>query len=153
MKVRQGLKWQTIHPRPWERLVQSKFRTASPPYPAPEFCELGWDKDGIGAAVFWEELDGPGQVELHVAAVANRYRGRGGGVADEMMTHAFDTMTVRAIEVGVDFIEASTWIDESNKASQKMCRRFGLRQVAFKEDENLQRWSVVLQVSGADLPD
>lgn len=132
--------------------MQSKIRTANPACRPPEYLQLGWDDEGIGAAIFWEELDGPGQVELHVAAVALRYRRRGGGVADEMMTHTLDALTTRALELGVDLVEASTWIDEQNRASQNMCRRFGFRQVAFKDDEGLQRWSGTILIAGTDAP-
>lgn len=130
--------------------MQAKVRTMKPPYPPPEHLLLGWDDAGIGAAVFWEELDGPGQVEVYLGAVAMRYRRRGGGVADEMMTELFDAITERAFEVGVDMVEISTWIHEGNRASQSMARRFTFHQTSFKEDEQLQRWSVFLQIDGSE---
>ena len=54
---------------------------------------VGLDSKGIGAAVWFEELDGPSMVEVRVGAVALRHRRRGGGVADEMVTVLFDAIT------------------------------------------------------------
>lgn len=121
-----------------------------PPYPPPMYLLLGRDAEGIGAVVFYEELDGPSQVEVWIGAVALRYRRRGGGWADEMMSMVLDSITSRALETGVDIVEVGTMIDEGNRASQAMCRRFGLRQVAQRED-GMQRWAAYLMVGGAEL--
>ena len=114
---------------------------------------LGWDAEGIGAAVYWEELDGPRQVEVHVGAVANRHRHQGGGVADEMLVTLFDILTERALDHGVDLVLVGTWIHERNRASQTMCRRNGLHQQALANEAGLQRWGADLLVAGAELPD
>jgi hypothetical protein len=119
-----------------------------PPCQPPNFSLVGRDSDGIGAVVFYEELDGPAQIEVHLVAVATRYRRRGGGWADETMSVLFDTLTDRALELGVHQIAVLTWIDEGNRASQALCRRFGLRQTGVS-DSTLQRWAGTILVGGA----
>lgn len=137
--------------RPWEAAVQARIRTASEAPQPPEYMLLGWDSGGVGAALYYEELDGPALVEVRVAAVANRHRQQGGGVADEMMTKLLDALTERALELGVDIVEVGTWVHEKNRASQALCRRFNLRQTALADDLGLQRWARTVPVAGADI--
>lgn len=145
--------WEKQHQRPWERQVQARIHQASPPYPPPEFLLVGVDSDGLGGVAFYEELDGPHQIEIHFAAVAMRFRRRGGGWADEMLNAVFDAITTRALETGADLVEISTWIHEANRPSQRMARDVGMRQVAATQLEgHLQRWAVILLVGGAELP-
>jgi hypothetical protein len=133
--------------------VQARIHEAHPPYPDGEFLWLGRDSDGLGAVLFYRELDGPGQVEVDVAAVATRFRRRGGGWADELMTVLFDAITARAVEHGVDIVEIGTWIHEKNRPSHRMARTFGMRQLpgAIPDDPALQRWGLLLLAGGADI--
>lgn len=112
---------------------------------APCFMLVGRDRHGIGAVAFWEELDGPAQVEFRVGAVASRYRNRGGGWADEMFTKVLDEVTTKAMEHGVHVVELVTWVHEDNRASQRMCGRFNLRQVQ-QRDDGYQRWGALFVV-------
>ena len=93
--------------------MQSRIHQINPPCQPPNFALVGRDAAGIGAVVFYEEMDGPGQVEIHLAAVAQRFRRRGGGWADEMLSTLLDTLTTRALEQGIDLVDVLTWIDES----------------------------------------
>lgn len=147
-RKRRAGRWEQHHDRPWELRPQAALRTAHPPAQPPDFMLVGRDAEGIGAAMFYEELDGPGLVELHIGAVAMRHRFSGSGVADEMMAATFDAITTRALEAGVDLVEIGAWIDPGNRGSQAMCRRATMRQTAVKDD--LQRWGTVLLVAGAD---
>lgn len=150
---RRAGRWEAFHPAPWERLVQGRIRTCHPPCQPPDFALLGRDKNGIGGFVFWEELDGPALVEIHVAAVALRLRGKGGGWADEMMRTVFDQLTGRALENQVEAVGVATWIHEKNRGSQRLCRRYGMVHTGkcMNGDPTLQRWTTQILVGGADI--
>ena len=141
-----------MHEREWERLVQSRIRTATSAPPPPQFMLVGSDAEGIGAAVWYEELDGAGNIEVRVGAVALRHRRRGGGVADEMVAALFDALTEKALHDGVDIVLVQTWVDERNRPSQAMCRRAGMHQLSEDPDGTLQRWGANILIGGADFP-
>jgi len=145
-KVQRGGTWQKVHPRMWEYAVQSKLRRLRPPLAPPEFMLTGHDEHGLAAVVTFEELDGPAQVELCLAAIARRLRGKGGGYADEMLTRALDAITTRAVEQEIGFVSLLTYVDERNRYSQELCRRFHLRHTAMAGPE-LQVWSGDLLVA------
>lgn len=151
---RHGGRWEPFHTRPWELQVQAMVHKVNPRCQPPNFCLVGRDSLGLGAVVYFEELDGPAQVEVVFVAVAQRLRRRGGGCADEAMRTLFDVATTRALEQGVDLVEILTWIDEENRPSQSLARRFGMMQARAEcGDPRLQRWTVTLLVGGADVSD
>lgn len=144
--VRHGNRWVLDHPRPWERKVQGKIRTLEPPYRDSVFMLVGCDSDGIGAVIICEELDGPAQVEMCYGAVARRLRGKGGGYADEMIRHALDEITARAIEAETYTVEVTAQIHERNGPAQRMARESaGMRHTGqMADDSPYQVWSRVL---------
>lgn len=129
------------HPRIWEWQVQSKIRTFEPPYHYPIQMLVGEDDHGLGAVSVYEELDGPGQVELCFMAVAHRLRFKGGGYADEMWSHTWDAIEARAIEQGVTVVSLSGLVHEGNEYSQKFCRRMKMRHTGMLPDSPFQQWS------------
>lgn len=138
--------YEVVHPAKWELRPQACIRTAKPPYSPPDHMWVGKDAEGeIGAAFFYFELDGPGIVEIRVVAAATRFRHKGGGCADEMLTTLLDVATERALAAGERIVQLLTYIDEMNQHSQKLFRRFQFRQVA-EGPEQLQRWSLDLLV-------
>lgn len=145
--------WEIDHPRPWELFVQSKIRACRPPCQPPHHALVGRDDEGIGGFVYWEELDGPAEVEVRVAAVATRFRGKGGGWADEMMRTLFDTLTLNAITADAQAVRVTTWIHEQNHPSQRLCRNYGFAHMGtfLATDPELQRWAAEILVAGADV--
>lgn len=142
--------WYVDHPRLWELKVQSKIRTLAKHvrFPAPGYVLLGHDPDGLAAVAYYEEQDGPAEVEIHLAAIALRLRRKGGGCADEMVTGLLDRLTARAIEAGVAQVVITTKIDEHNGPSQGLCRRFGLWHTGILPNSTLQQWSGILPTGG-----
>lgn len=142
-----GGRFEIIHPAEWEVCVQSRIRTAKPPYAPPNHMWLGKDADGeIGAAWFHDELDGPGVIGVRLVGVAEKFRRRGGGCADELMTTLLDVTTERALVTGVHLVQILAYIDERNRPSQQLFRRFGFHQVA-DGPESLQSWYLELLVA------
>ncbi|QSR27097.1 hypothetical protein CFH99_15835 [Nocardioides aromaticivorans] len=151
-KIKHAGRWEIQHPRRWELQVQSKIRAhVKPPCRRPNHCLVGWDGDNLAAVVFYEELDGPAQIEVHVVAVSMAYRRRGGGWADELLRMTLDDITATAIEQGVDITSIVAWIDEGNRPSQDLFRRTGFRQVGVLEGSTLQRWALTLQIRGVEI--
>jgi RimJ/RimL family protein N-acetyltransferase len=100
---------------------------------------IGSDRQGIAAISIIDEVDGPGHVELSHMAISRRFRGKGGGHADEMMTKTLDVITSRAFEQGVTFTQVYGYIHPLNHASQSLFRRAGLRRT-HDETPDLQQW-------------
>lgn len=139
------------HPRPWELFVQARIRVYRPPCQPPDFALVGRDSEGIGAFVAWQEVDGPRAVQILGAAVAQRFRGKGGGWADEMMRTLFDTLTLRALDERIDAVAVTTWVHEFNHPSQRLCRNFGMAHTGacIATDPAMQEWATLLLVGGA----
>ncbi len=153
-KCKHAGRWEVHHPRKYELEVQSAIRSRiNPPCQLPNHCLLGWDGDELAAVAFYEELDGPAQVEVHAVAVGMPYRRKGGGWADEMLKTVLDEITLRAHEHGVDFVAVLAWIDGANRPSQDLFRRAGMRQTGVLAETTLERWSATYLVRGADLPE
>lgn len=144
---RSGNKFQVVHPKKYELQVQAKVRSFQPPYKPPLHLWIGRDGRGIGSVILFEELDGIAQVELCYGAVHNRLRGKGGGMADEMIQHALDEITYLAIDRGVDRVSLSAQVHEEHARSQDLCRRNGLRHTGMMaEGSPYQQWAMTLSV-------
>lgn len=146
-------RWEYEHDAEWELQVQARIRKFKPPCQSPDYALVGRDEDGIGAFLFWEELDGPAVVEICTVAVDMRFRHKGGGVAKEMMQVLFDTLTTRAMDQGVDAVLLNTWIHEKNLLSQRLFYELGVRHngKCMNGDPELQRWTAQILVGGADV--
>jgi len=141
------------HPRIWEWQVQSKIRSFEPPYQYPIQMLVGMDGDRLGAVSVFEELDGPGQVELCFMAVAQHLRRKGGGYADEMWTNTWASIEARAIEQGITVVALSGLVHEGNEFSQKFCRRMGMRHTGMLPDSEYQQWSATHILGDIDIID
>ena len=62
-------------------------------------------------------------------AVGQPYRGQGGSIADEMMADTLDMVTANALARGFERVEVFGYVHESNRSSQAMNHRAGLRWV------------------------
>lgn len=131
--------------------MQSAIRQIKPPAQPPDYCLTGWDGETLAAVAFYDELDGPGTIEVRAVAVGREYRHHGGGYADEMLRTVLDEITLRALDHGVDFVTVRAHIDESNRPSQRLFRRVGMQQTGVLSGTELQIWSAVYQVGGAEL--
>lgn len=137
--------WQMQHPRFWEFEVQQFIRALRPPRPdSPHKLRVGADAEGLAAVSYYEELDGPSDIYLHVGAVATRLRGKGGGYADEMIEDTLDAITAAAFAAGVTEVRVAGRIYESNRPSQEMVRRAGFRHVGNTQAPGVQIWSLDL---------
>lgn len=141
--------WRPQHPRWWEWEVQSAIRGLEPPYTYPKQMLVGLDDHGIGAVSFYEELDGPGAVELSLMAVATRLRNQGGGYADEMFRVTLEEIEARAIQTGVPEVSLAGRVWHENHASQRMIRQHGFAHTGHAAD-GVQVWTAVMLAGGAE---
>lgn len=152
-KIFHAGRWEKRYPRPYERRVQANIRTGPLGCAPHEFFMLGWDDAGIGAAIYWEQLDGPGLVELRTCAVDNRHRRAGGGVADEMISLFISSCFEAALQEDVESVIAIASIHEDNRNSQDLFRRHQFAQTALADGDGLQAWSTEILVAGAEFND
>lgn len=131
--------WRTDHPRPWELRVQSGIRDLRPPYRSPKFLLVGFEPRGIAAAAYYEELDGPGFVNINLVAVAERYRHTperavSKQLAEELEAALFD----RVQEVpDLDRVVVTSVVHPENKASRRFCEEAGLEEDGALDDGHL----------------
>ena len=83
----QARRW---HPKKWEHDVQSFIRACHPPVGQGEELLLGLDGAGIAAVCSLAEQGSAALVKIRAIAVAVRYRGQGGAIADEAMDIALE---------------------------------------------------------------
>ena len=101
---------------------------------------IGEDDKGIAAVAWTEEIDGPWDVFVRVAAIARRLRGKGGAFADEMMEQVMDAALNRAELTGHPTVILSGRVDIRNQASQRLCERAGAH---FQEiEDGHEMWSI-----------
>lgn len=116
--------WQIQHPRKWEFDAQQWIRGLEPPSAQDsKFLRLGFDGEELGAVCLYEEVDGPGYVDIHVAAVALHLQDQ--GISREMTADVLDTITTRAIAAGLREVMVVGRIFVHNTPSQKMATRAG----------------------------
>jgi L-amino acid N-acyltransferase YncA len=127
----------------WEYEVQQAMRgTVIPSLQSDRFMRLGLDGEGLATVVLWEELEGPGRVLVHAAAVALRAQGRGYGNA--MLTDALDEMTGRAVNAGLPTLTVGARVFHQNSASQAMCRRAQGAPTGESYPTGADEWGLVL---------
>lgn len=154
-----------IHLRTWERAVQKWLRAdalADANDDTNAGCDgrvlIGLDADGqVGACVCHAILRSPGIEtplrkalnfdglirDLKALAVALKYRGQGGGIADEALSIAFGDMYERNTERP---ILVAGRIDRRNTASEAFALRNGFELIqGVPEPEQLRNWFVVLE--------
>ena len=115
------------HPKPWERSVQSFIRSCQPPAAADESLLLGEDRSGVAAICVMAEQGSSALVKIRAVAVAVRYRGQGGSLADEALEVALETSSCAWLGRGLGCIRLVGWVDPRNDASKRLnTRRFRL---------------------------
>jgi GNAT superfamily N-acetyltransferase len=82
-------------------------------------------------------------------AVADRYRGRGGSVADEAITVALEAAADHAAQQGQQRAYVYGYVHDKNLPSQRMCRRRGFTHDGAAPLANYQQWSVVVTLTPA----
>lgn len=126
------------------------IRALRPPSSKSPFrMRVGEDAEGLAAVSYYQELDGPSDIDLIVGAVATRLRGKGGGYADEMLEDTLDSITARALAEEVRGVRIAGRIYEANRASQDMCRRAGFRHTGDTAAPGVQIWSLFLITDAA----
>lgn len=135
----------TVYPRQWERDVEAYVRDFRPPGPPDQTFLIGLDDEGIGAVSAFVPDDPSWMIRLQILAVANRYRGQGGAVADEAITVARQAVYDAAALQGHSHVYISGLVHFKNRASQAMCQRHGFTCEDPEPDENgYQQWSVTV---------
>lgn len=134
----------------WEFEVQAQLRHLRPPLKPPRHMLVACDDEHVAAVAVWQELDGPGAVEVEFGAVALQYRGSGGGLAREMLTRTLDVVTSRALEAGVDEVLVGAWIWHENYPSKRLCAGVGFTHTGWGA-VGVEQWSGRIPVAGADV--
>lgn len=132
-----------LHPKSWEREVQVGIHLLTPPV-ADGVLLLGEDSQGLAAvalAHFGVEHD-PCLVKLRALAVEQRWRGQGGGVADEAMVQVLTAAARHGDKSGCDVVRVLAWVHPSNGPSQRMCERAGFRH--WDDSSGHQEWVLEL---------
>lgn len=133
------------HPKPWERSVQSFIRSCQPPAAADESLLLGEDRSGVAAVCAMAEQGSPALVKIRAVAVAVRYRGQGGSLADEALEVALETAAARGREEGLDAVRLVGWVDPRNDASKRLNTRAGFACRKITSD-GLEEWVLELNL-------
>ena len=85
-------------PKIWEWEAQSILRRLRPPMRNGCYLRLGLDDHGLAVVSYFQEVDGPAQVELLAMGVASRARGSGGEVAKAMFEDTLDMIVARGFD-------------------------------------------------------
>lgn len=133
------------HPRPWEREIESYFRKRPRLGPGQE-VRLGWDQEGIAAAVDLQRLSGGAATFMNALAVSISYRGTGGGCADEAMEEAANWAAEQANTAALSEARLMARCHVENAASRRGLIRHGFIHVGTVEE--YEEWLTVLPILG-----
>ena len=138
--------WQPRHPRKWEYEAQQYLRGRQIPGPqSPFFMRVGrtTDEELVGVA-YYEEVDGPGFVYFHAAAIALPFQGD--GYAAEMYDDAMDMMTARALLKGVREVQIRGLIFHQNEHSQKAAAKASADRTGEIYSTGAEEWGLTILV-------
>lgn len=136
-----------MHPKTWELEVQSGIRDLNPATEG-QFLHLGLDEVGIGAVCLFTALQSD-EFYLMAVAVAERYRGWDGSVADEAITVALEAAADQAAQRGHERTHIFGYVHDRNLPSQRMCQRRGFTCDGAAPLANYQQWSVTVALDPA----
>lgn len=142
--------WESSRVGPiWEHPVELGIQALSPPGGDDEVIWLGYDDAGLGAVAWWWEEDGPGLVNLVVAAVALRLRRQ--HVGDEVMDEVTRKVAQRAGRAGLDEVHMWGLVHENNRHSVDMCERKRLVPGPAVDRRGYREWSKDIIVADVDV--
>lgn len=134
--------------------VEGYFHKLRPPGRIEDMIRLGIDENQDLASVVdvqrlkpISEYPTP-EYFIRAMAVALTHRGKGGAVADTAMEDMLTQLARRVAKSGVDQFIISGKIHESNKASQTMAERHGLRPATDIAQDSYVRWRMLIDIDG-----
>jgi GNAT superfamily N-acetyltransferase len=131
--------WRRRHPAWWEYEVQANVRELPIPPGVGEVILLGWIGGELVAVSWFEETDGPAQVDLLFMAVDLKHQGS--GISRQMCERTLQEVESLAIAAGVAETLLTGYIHARNERSQAMARSMGFIDTTDKlEDDEVRRF-------------